>query len=103
MSTSMDSGSDQRPSRQMGSARQTSGESNSIATIPKSVLLVTELDLHINKTFKTAIAHILTANDIYGSRVMREIVLDELGDLCRFVKKLCRSQSVEMPINESKL
>lgn len=79
-----------------------SGESNSIATIPKSVLLVTDTDLHINKTFKTAIAHILSANDMYGSRVMREVILDELGDLCRFAKKLCRSQSVETQPNESK-
>ena len=102
MSTSMDSGSAQRQSRQTGLEEQTSGGSSLTDTTPKSDLLVTDLDLHINKTFKTAIAHILSTNDIYGSRVMREVVLDELGDLCRFTKKLCRSQSVEMPQNESK-
>ena len=78
------------------------GGSSLSGTTQRSGLLATELDLHINKTFSTSIAHILSANDTYGSRVMREVVLDELGDLCRFVKKLCRSQSVEMPQRESK-
>lgn len=102
MSTSMDSGSDLRISQQTALEQQTSGGSNSSDSVQKSGLLVTELDLHINKTFSTSIAHILSANDIYGSRVMREVVLDELGDLCRFTKKLCRSLSLEMPQNELK-
>lgn len=94
MSTSTASDSDQRTSRRMGLEERTSGGSNSSDIHQKSGLL--DIDLHVNKTFSTSIARILTVNDMYGNRVLRETILDEVGDLCRFTKKLCRSQSVGM-------
>lgn len=44
----------------------------------------------INDAFNGAMGRILAVNDIYGTRVMRETVLDETNSLRRFVLGMAR-------------
>lgn len=44
----------------------------------------------INDAFSGAMGRILAVNDIYGTRVMRETVLDETNNLRRFVLGMAR-------------
>jgi hypothetical protein len=51
--------------------------------------------MYINTTFNAGVGRLLTVNDMHGNRVMREAVMEEMGGLCRFTKKLvliCLSQ-----------
>jgi hypothetical protein len=65
----------------------------------------TEIQILINTEFRGAIGRILEVNDIYadagrkGRTIVKEAVLNEVNDLCRFSKKLvvCLLQSPKTP------
>ena len=67
--------------------------------VQKSDQPATEIQIAINTAFQTAIGRILTVNDMYGARPVREAVLTEINGLCRFAKKLvlvCLSPSLKI-------
>lgn len=37
-------------------------------------------------------ARILTVNDMYGNKALRQVILDEVMALCRYTKNLCLPQ-----------
>ena len=75
-----------------------SGELSLKDFIQKSDQPATDIQIWINTAFQAAIARILTVNDMYGDKPVREAVLKEINGLCRFTKKLalkCLSLSLK--------
>lgn len=98
MSTSKDKGTDQPIPATMGLVGLTSGELSLNEFIQKSGQPVIDMQVYVNTTFQAGVGRLLTVNDMHGNRVMREAVMEELGSLCRFAKKLvilCLSQSLK--------
>lgn len=74
-----------------------SGELSLNEFIQRSDQPATDLQMFMNAAFQAAIARILTVNDIYGNRAIREVVLTEVNGLSRFSKRisvLCLSESL---------
>lgn len=68
-----------------------------IARLQDERVLPRELEESINGGFNKAIKRIMDTNDSYGSRVMREVILDEVNELRRavldLVKRIYRGNS----------
>lgn len=70
------------------------GELNSKDFMRRSEQPATDIQVLVNTEFNGVIGRILEVNDIYadqgrrGRTIVKEAILNEVNDLCRFTKKL---------------